>query len=146
MLKAFCGVFSLVLLVGCTSASHELALAAHPDPLLISLPRICAGDQIGDPAVREYCLELAKIEAERAKAAAEAAAKAQAAQAANPCRSWFMAPSYCYGGSYYYGGGRGYYVAPARVTGYGGKYHAPSSPPPPTTEGAATVSGYQSPD
>ncbi len=66
------------MLAGC--ASQQLAKAAMPNRLLIAAPRACAGAALSDPSVREFCLELAKLEAHRAEAAAQAAASAQAAQ------------------------------------------------------------------
>jgi hypothetical protein len=121
-------LFSLVLFfyffttAGCTTSGIKLATAAHPSGTLIKLPRACAGELITDPAVREYCLKLAELEAQRAREAARASAYAQAAETAakaekariladDPCAGgWVMAPSFCYGGyNGVFDGGASYY-------------------------------------
>lgn len=98
-------------LTGCMTASRELAQAAHPKSLLISDPQVCVSNLTYDGMTVDqlnktmsFCMELAKLEADRAKETAKASAKAQAAEAQrNPCDSWFMAPSYCYGARVGYG-------------------------------------------
>lgn len=62
-------------------------------------------------------IELARIQSkvEIARAEAEASAEKAKARAANPCGSWFMAPSYCYGYTPY--GGGGYYTGPVGSNG-----------------------------
>ena len=61
------------------------------------------------PAAAKLKIELAKIRAkvEIEKAKAQAKAEKAKAQAANPCSTWFMAPSYCYGAQVYSGGSSG---------------------------------------
>ena len=76
-------------------------------------------------------IELARLQAEVevARAKAHASAEKAKARAANPCGSWFMAPSYCYGYSNLYGGG--YYGGSGgvnRISGSGSAYRAPAPP------------------
>lgn len=85
--------------VGCTTVSADrfpvqgtLTTTAHdkPETDTFNLTREAA----------KLKLELAKIRAkvEIAKAEAQADAEKAKARAANPCASWFFAPSYCYPG------------------------------------------------
>lgn len=59
------------------------------------------------PQAAKLKIKLAKIRAdvEKTKAKAQAKAEAAKAQAANPCASWLMAPSYCYTNGVYSSGG-----------------------------------------
>jgi hypothetical protein len=102
-LAALCA--ALILNLGCVTASFdELAHSANPQAILIKAPRACAGPLIKEPEIRAFCFELAKLEAHRAEIASQAlgyaAGEVAKAQAMNPCagRTWFMAPSICYGG------------------------------------------------
>lgn len=103
-------VVTLIFATACTTGAHELGRAANPQSVLINAPRACAGVSISDEKIREFCLQLAKLEKERSETAVKAisdaiaaGAKAQAERyrllAENPCAGgWFMAPSFCYGG------------------------------------------------
>lgn len=75
-------------------------------------------------------IELARLQAEveMARAKAHASAEKAKARAANPCGSWFMAPSYCYGYSNLYSGGGYYGGGVNRISGSGPAYRAPAPP------------------
>lgn len=97
----------ILLLAWCgTARGQDLGEAAMPSPVLFDTAPDClsAAAKVLEPKnAAKFCLEARKLEAERAKVAAKAAQPPR-----DPCSSWFLAPSYCYGGGRYYSS-TGYY-------------------------------------
>lgn len=117
MTKFVLGLMALVLtLTGCTTGVHELGRATNPQSVLINAPRACADGNIENKEIREWCLELAKLEAHRSETAIMAISEAIAAEnkkqeeirrilAINPCAAVYgpilsgvMRESHCYWG------------------------------------------------
>ena len=119
----------LVTPVASVVSAQDLAKAAMPSPILFDTFAACLTEVAKVLPAKEagkICLEVRKLEADRAKEAAKAAAKAakNAAVAANQCLAgWLSRPSSCDG--YLYGG---YYIGSRGVT-VGNRY-APPRPGP----------------
>lgn len=117
LISLFVIMFALATLVltGCTTSFTMSSIntpggpiQAHGDVTVVERTTDTTFQSAMSVDMAKHQERLAKIQArvEIARAEAEADAAKAKARAENPCASWFMAPSYCYG---YSGGGVGYY-------------------------------------